>query len=169
MRVNTQRKIIMTKFLFSTLICIALFCSSLQASETSQQYFQKGQEAMNKGLPFRAARYFEFAILEDANELSSYFALINIKISQGQYADAMVIANKGLAQDDSSAYLWADKGMVAKNLGDLETARVAYNEAVSLAPNDPEILFKAAGFFQFDGNLPKAKALSQTRKAILGQ
>src|SRR5207249_10116705 len=78
--------------------------------------------------------------------------------------DAAVVAlddlREFLSRDPAGSYRWADLGDALHRNGQIDKARYAFARAVTLAPNSPPTLLRAAGFYFDVGENPRVLDLA---------
>lgn len=138
-----------------------------QDALSAEQLYLQGHEAFRKGQARAAEKHYLLALRADDNHLASYRGLSELYLVQRRYEQALALLDKALSQDSNNAALWAHRGLVLRDAGRRAEARAAYDKAAALAPEDPDILQKVAGFYGFAGETDKAEQYSQARRTVL--
>jgi Flp pilus assembly protein TadD len=63
---------------------------------------------------------------------------------EGKYREAIVAFDKALEIDGELSYVWNDRGICYRELGEFEEALKSFLRAMELAPDDVEILYDLA-------------------------
>jgi len=74
-------------------------------------------------------------------------------IREKKYPEAIAAFDKALEIDDRLSYVWNDKGLCYRQMGDNISALKSLLRAVELAPEDPELLFNLAETLEMIGVL----------------
>jgi CheY-like chemotaxis protein len=73
---------------------------------------------------------------------SSYYKEgMNLYTKEKKYTEALAAFNKALEIDDKLPYVWNDRGLCYRDIGDNTNALKSLSRAVVLAPENPELLF----------------------------
>jgi DNA-binding response OmpR family regulator/Flp pilus assembly protein TadD len=78
---------------------------------------------------------------------------VRLYIREKKYTDAIAAFDKALEIDDKLSYVWNEKGLCYREMGDNISALKSLLRAVELAPEDPELLFNLAETLEMIGVL----------------
>jgi tetratricopeptide (TPR) repeat protein len=78
---------------------------------------------------------------------------VSLYIREKKYTDAIAAFEKALEIDDKLPYVWNEKGLCYREMGDNISALKSLLRAVELAPEDPELLFNLAETLEMIGVL----------------
>jgi tetratricopeptide (TPR) repeat protein len=74
-------------------------------------------------------------------------------MQEKKYTEAIVAFNKALEIDDKLPYVWNDRGLCFREMGDNKSALKSLLRAVELAPENPELLFNLGETLEMIGVL----------------
>lgn len=136
-------------------------------ADDPDDYFAKAVIAHKEGKASRAQQYYYRAWRADPDNTEAVSALVDIYYVQKRDETALRILDRALEQRPDAGQLWARRGLIYRRMGKIDEATKAYEKAVTVSPEDTDVLQRAAGFYQLIGNQSKAEALSQTQEALL--
>jgi PAS domain S-box-containing protein len=84
---------------------------------------------------------------------SLYKEGVNLYLKEKKYPEAIVAFNKALEIDDKLPYVWNDRGLCFREMGDNKSALKSLLRAVELAPENPELLFNLGETLEMIGVL----------------
>jgi tetratricopeptide (TPR) repeat protein len=84
---------------------------------------------------------------------SCYKEGIILYMQEKKYPEAIVAFNKALEIDDKLPYVWNDRGLCFREMGDNKSALKSLLRAVELAPENPELLFNLGETLEMIGVL----------------
>jgi tetratricopeptide (TPR) repeat protein len=143
-----------------------LAMSPVSHATDAVDYFAKAQLAHRKGDVGSAERYYHRALRADVHRVEAAAVLVDLYYVQGRTEEALRVLEQALETNGDNGQLWARKGLLHRAAGQTKAARAAYERALALAPEDEDVLARAAGFYQWNGNRAKAEELSQARRAL---
>ena len=85
-------------------------------------------------------------------ELLVWEAVIRDKLGQSERSEEALAKAKALVPSDQLVAFWWTLGSIRREVGDLEEARVAGNEALAEDPNDPQGYFLLASVAEAEGD-----------------
>ncbi len=150
------------------LVCLLMSNpTTAQDAASAERHYLQGHAAFRKGQARAAEKHYLLALRADKNHVESYRGLSELYLLQRRYDEALEMLDRTLSEHSNDAALWANRGLVLRDAGRLAEARIAYDKAAALAPEDPEILEKVAGFYGFTGETERAELYSEARRRVL--
>jgi hypothetical protein len=103
----------------------------------------------------------------DAPDLARpFFMQIVMPYQNNRWQDVQAVATRWQAQEPNSEEAWYYMGEAAMHLGDVHTAKMHYQHALSLHPNHPASLLAMAKLAMQDGKTDEANTIRLTLKEI---
>ena len=100
---------------------------------------------------------------------TSYREGLRLSYRDGKYAEAIPLFNQAIEIDPSLAYVWHDRGVCFRELGQDTEALRNFDQAVKLAPDDEEFLFSRAELLKKIGVLYQRRELLESAVQILNR
>ena len=92
--------------------------------------------------PVKPAGMFSKILGNPSGKASSYYKEgLNLCMKEKKYPEALAAFDKALETDDTLPYIWNDRGLCYRAMGDHKNALKSISRAVELAPDNPEFLF----------------------------
>lgn len=105
-------------------------------------YLNLGVIALNqRDLP-EAIRLFSRVLELDPQNQSAHYNLAACYINLRQFREAITTLDRGISYWPAAHRLYVLKGRASLMAGDIEQARVAFEKAYALAPNEPEVRYR---------------------------
>ena len=98
---------------------------------------------------------------------TSYREGLRLSYREGKYAEAIKQFDQAIEIDPSLAYVWHDRGVCYRELGQDAEALKNFDQAVKLAPDDEEFLFSRAEVLKKIGILHQRHELIESAVQIL--
>jgi tetratricopeptide (TPR) repeat protein len=92
---------------------------------------------------------------------------LRLSYRERKYAEAIVLYDQAIEIDPSLAYVWHDRGVCYRELGNNTEALRNFDQAVKLAPDDEELLFSLAEMLKKIGLLHQRKEPFESAVQIL--
>ena len=101
---------------------------------------QKTEAALRQ--PAKPAGIFSKILSNSSGKASSYYKEgLTLCMKEKKYPEALAAFDKALETDDNLPYVWNDRGLCYRAMGDHKNALKSISRAVELAPDNPEFLF----------------------------
>lgn len=137
--------------IFVVLMLAALCISAMAQESTASYWLKKGYELSANGSNEQALQAYEKTIQIDPenslawiNKANTLARLNRTSESNQAYHKALDITDKTIDSDPKNATLWLGKGILLNNIGDVEGAVEAFDNASKIDPND-EMAWKMEG------------------------
>jgi tetratricopeptide (TPR) repeat protein len=96
----------------------------------------------SSGQPSKPAGLFSKMLIKSSGKASSFYKEgVRLYMKEKKYTEALVAFDKALETDDTLPYVWNDRGLCYRHMGDHKSALKSISRAVELAPDNPEFLF----------------------------
>jgi DNA-binding response OmpR family regulator/Flp pilus assembly protein TadD len=92
---------------------------------------------------------------------------LRLSYRERKYAEAIVLYDQAIEIDPSLAYVWHDRGVCYRELGNISEALRNFEQAVKLAPDDEELLFSLAEMLKKIGLLHQRREPFESAVPIL--
>jgi tetratricopeptide (TPR) repeat protein len=100
---------------------------------------------------------------------TSYREGLQLSYREGKYAEAIAQFDQAIEIDPSLAYVWHDRGVCYRELGQDAEALKNFDQAVKLAPDDEEFLFSRAEMLKTIGILRQRRDLVESAVQVLNR
>ncbi len=90
---------------------------------------------------------------------NAYFNLSGIEIAKGRWKEALAYIELAIEKRKSFAIAYNRKGLILKELGELDGAEESLRKAVNLSPDDPEFNYNLAEILVKRGKKDEAKEI----------
>jgi DNA-binding response OmpR family regulator len=100
---------------------------------------------------------------------TSYREGLRLSYREGKYAEAIAQFDQAIEIDPSLAYVWHDRGVCYRELGQDTEALKNFDQAAKLAPDDEEFLFTQAEILKTIGILHQRRDLIEKAALILNR
>ena len=100
---------------------------------------------------------------------TSYREGLRLSYREGKYAEAIAQFDQATEIDPSLAYVWHDRGVCYRELGQDTEALRNFDQAATLAPDDEEFLFSRAEMLKTIGILRQRRDLIESAVQVLNR
>jgi PAS domain S-box-containing protein len=100
---------------------------------------------------------------------TSYREGLRLSFREGKYVEAIKQYDQAIEIDPSLAYVWHDRGVCYRELGQDAEALKNFDQAVKLAPDDEEYLFSRAEILKKIGVLHQRRELLESAIQVLNR
>lgn len=137
------------KILFVAVLCMACLLVAIPAAaaentthDAATQYYNRGTQLLSGGDYAGAIQQYDQALASNTSMIKVSDALLYTyqnkayaQIQLGNYTDAIVTVDTGLAEYPKDTFLWNNKGYAQYNLGKYGDAVTSYNQALAIDGN----------------------------------
>jgi CheY-like chemotaxis protein len=100
----------------------------------------------------KPAGLFSKILSKSSGKAATYYKEgFNLYAKEKKYIEALAAFDKALEIDDKLAYVWNDRGLCYRDMGDNSNALKSLSRAVELAPDNPELLFNLGATLEMIG------------------
>ena len=112
---------------------------------------------------FRMDRYsetFPKQAITDQHALAQYYSNISMQhMVNDEFGPAFVAAMRAIEADPNQSYIWSNMGIIQRRIGNIELAKVAYRQALTLDSRDISAANNLAILYEADGELERAQEM----------
>jgi CheY-like chemotaxis protein len=113
----------------------------IMINDETQNAVENKSEAASRQTS-KPAGLFSKILNKSSGKASSYYKEgMNLYTKEKKFTEALAAFNKALEIDDKLPYVWNDRGLCYREIGDNNNALKSLSRAVELAPDNPELLF----------------------------